>query len=317
MFRALFSVLSPSGARARLSIFIFHRVLAERDPLFPGEVTRAEFDAICGWLRGWCNVLPLGVAAKALKDGTLPSRAVAITFDDGYADNHDQAAPVLARHGLTATFFIASGFLDGGRMWNDTVIESVRRCGKASLDLRQATAAALDVLALGTNEGRRQAIDRILAATKYRPPAERARWVDAIAEAAEVTLPNDLMMTSAQVRSLHRSGMEIGAHTVSHPILRDLPIPAAEKEIRDGRQALQEIIAAPVRLFAYPNGKPSVDYSSQSVDLVRELGFDAAVSTERRAANATDDFLQLPRYTPWERTEMRFGLRMAHTLATT
>ncbi|MDP1007558.1 polysaccharide deacetylase family protein, partial [Klebsiella pneumoniae] len=85
------------------------------DPLFPDEIDAARFDAILGWLRSWFNVLPLDEAAQRLKDGSLPARAAALSFDDGYADNHDIALPLLQKHGLPCSFFIATGFLDGGR----------------------------------------------------------------------------------------------------------------------------------------------------------------------------------------------------------
>lgn len=134
--RPLFQLLSPSGARARLSVLIFHRVLPQPDPLFPDEIDAARFDAILGWLRSWFNVLPLDEAAQRLKDGSLPARAAALSFDDGYADNHDIALPLLQKHGLPCSFFIATGFLDGGRMWNDTLIESIRLSTKPLLDLR-------------------------------------------------------------------------------------------------------------------------------------------------------------------------------------
>lgn len=81
--RPLFQLLSPSGARARLSVLIFHRVLPQPDPLFPDEIDAARFDAILGWLRSWFNVLPLDEAAQRLKDGSLPARAAALSFDDG------------------------------------------------------------------------------------------------------------------------------------------------------------------------------------------------------------------------------------------
>lgn len=314
MFRTLLSALSPAGRRARLSIFIFHRVLPERDPLFPGEVTRADFDAICGWLRAWCNVMPLGHAARALKEGTLPSRAAAITFDDGYADNHAQAAPVLAKHGLPATFFIASGFLDGGRMWNDTVIEAIRGCRASQLDLSATCAAALGALPLQTDDQRREAIGTIIAGTKYLEPAERIRWVDAVACCCGTPLPDDLMMSSGQVLALHRAGHTIGAHTVNHPILQSMKRPSALREVAESRRMLEDIIGGAVALFAYPNGKPNSDYGAEAVEIVRELGFDAACSTASRAACIGDDVHQLPRYTPWERSKARFGMRMARTL---
>ncbi len=315
MFPALFSMLSPPGERARLSILIFHRVAPKRDELYPGEVTQQEFDRICGYLREWFNVLPLGEAARRLTEGTLPSRALSITFDDGYADNHDVALPLLQRHRLPATFFVATGFLDGGRMWNDSVVESVRRCAFPALDLRGTVASALGVLPLGSSAERRAAIDKVLGATKYLPMAARDDWVAAISERSGAELPDDLMMTAEQVRALHCAGMTIGAHTVHHPILSRLDRGAAATEIDEGRRALQAITGAPVRLFAYPNGKPVDDYGPEAVAIVKDLGFDAAVSTSWRAAHRGDDVHQLPRFTPWDRTRWRFGLRMARTLA--
>ena len=127
MFRLPMGLLSPAGPKARLSILIFHRVHQQRDPLFPGEVDATDFDNICAWARSMFNVLPLDEAVTRHASHSLPERALSITFDDGYADNHDVAMPILRKHGITATFFIASGFLNGGRMWNDTAIEAMRR----------------------------------------------------------------------------------------------------------------------------------------------------------------------------------------------
>ena len=136
LLRALAHLLSPAGPSARLSVLIFHRVLAQPDPLFPSEPDARRFDAILGWISQWFCVMPLNTAVAALRRGELPGRALSITFDDGYADNHSVALPLLQRHGMTATFFIASGFLDGGRMWNDSVIEAVRRTSLGTLNLR-------------------------------------------------------------------------------------------------------------------------------------------------------------------------------------
>jgi peptidoglycan/xylan/chitin deacetylase (PgdA/CDA1 family) len=122
------------------------------------------------------------------------------------------------------------------------------------------------------------------------------------------------MMSSDQVRRLHAAGMTIGAHTVSHPILARLPREQALREIVDGRLRLEQIIGAAVRLFAYPNGKPGTDYHAESVELVRAAGFDAAFSTAWGVATRTSDLLQIPRFTPWDRTPSRFALRMLHNM---
>lgn len=314
LLRGAFSLLSPGGSRARLSVLIFHRVLPARDPLFPTEVTRCDFDAICGWLRQWFNVLPLDEASALMRDGRLPSRAASITFDDGYADNHDEALPVLLNHALPATFFVSSGFLDGGRMWNDTVIESVRGCHHAALDLQGTVAAELGALPLANTADRQLAIRRIIPAIKYRPQPERDAWCAAVAQRSGVELPQTLMMSSDQVRALQRAGMSIGAHTVTHPILARLDVPAMTAEIDEGRRALEAITGNRVGLFAYPNGQPGVDYGPEAVQIVDALGFDAAVSTAWGAAMRGSDRLQLPRYTPWDRTRRRFALRLARNL---
>ena len=176
LFRQSFALMSPGGQGARLQVLIFHRVLLSADPLFPQEVDAARFDRICGWLRAWFNVLPLDEAVRRLSAGTLPARSLAITFDDGYADNHDIALPILRRHGLTATFFIATGYLDGGRMWNDTIIESIRHSALDAIDLQDVQdvqGMSLGAHSLLTLAQRRAAIDTIIPRVKHLPAARR------------------------------------------------------------------------------------------------------------------------------------------------
>jgi len=314
--RLLFSAVSPGGRRGRLTILIFHRVTPKPDAMFPSEVDAEAFDRTCTWIRRWFNVLPLDLAIERLRHGDLPSRALAITFDDGYADNHDVALPILQRHGLTATFFIATGFLDGGRMWNDTVIESLRRTTVDRLDLRGLASSPLGEYVLDSVIARRRAIGDVLAAIKYLSPVQRADSVAEIALRSKAELPTDLMMTATQVRSLHRAGMQIGAHTVSHPILRTLGGPQAEREMRESRERLESIVGASVALFAYPNGRPGQDYDDRDVALARGCGFSAAVSTMPGAASSSSDCFQLPRFTPWRRARLPFAAQLAHNLIT-
>jgi peptidoglycan/xylan/chitin deacetylase (PgdA/CDA1 family) len=323
--RAAAAALSPAGPRARLAIFIFHRVHRVPDPLFPGEADAAGFDAACGWLARWFRVLPLHEAVQRLSAGTLPARAAAITFDDGYADNHDVALPLLRRHGLTATFFVATGFLDGGCMWNDIVIEAMRHAPAGPLavaDLLPAPGegegngdgggdhdreAPLAPLVLGDAASRRDACHALIVRLKYLPPAERAERCAAIARRAGSPRPPTPMMTGAQVRALHHAGMGIGAHTLTHPILARLPRAAIEQEVLGSRRALESLLGAPVPLFAYPNGKPGEDYGPEAVAVVREAGFAAAVSTAWGAAGAGSEAHQLPRFTPWGRERWRWA----------
>ena len=301
------SILSPSGPRARLSILIFHRVLAQPDPLFPELPDAIAFEERMRWVREWFHVLPLARAVEQLYAGTLPSRALSITFDDGYADNVELAAPILRRLGLTASFFIATGYLGGGCMWNDRVIEAIRGFAGPEIDL---TRLGLARHALGTHEERARAIGKLLGSIKHLEAAQRQSMTDRIVEAAGAGAPPALMMQPRQLRRLREMGMSVGAHTVTHPILSRLPEDAAFAEMRDSRRVLEDILREPVRLFAYPNGVPGDDYDAQHVRMARECGFSAAVSTAWGAASARSDRFQLPRFSPWDSTRLRYGVRL-------
>jgi len=315
LWRGAFSLQSPGGA-GKLSILIFHRVLPRPDPLFPGEVHAQRFDEMLGWLKSWFTVLPLGEAVVRLNEGRLPARAAVITFDDGYADNATEAMPLLVKHGLTGTFFVSAAFLNGSCMWNDGVIETLRQAHVETLDL-----AAIDPvlpqekLSLATPEHRRAAIDRVLGAIKYLPFDQRLDLVSRLARACGMELPRDLMMSPDQLRGMQAAGMTIGAHTLTHPILATLDDAAARHEIGESRRVLQDITGQRIGLFAYPNGKPGQDYSLRSRDLVKEAGFDAAVSTAWGTASQGCDLFQLPRFTPWDAGRLRFAARLAQNLA--
>lgn len=299
--------LAPGGSRSRLSILIYHRVIRERDPLQPDIPTAVEFDWQMRLMARHFNVLPLSVAVRKMYAGELPSRAACITFDDGYADNQEVALPILERHGLTASFFVAVGFLNGGRMFNDTVIESVRSATGEELDL---TGQGLSRYPIASFADRSRAIQAILTRIKALPLTERQQHLDAILGVSDAGSPKGLMMSDAQVQALARAGMEIGGHTVNHPILASLDLADATREIVTGKRELEALIDAPVTTFAYPNGRPGEDYLPEHVEAARDAGFDCAVSTAWGVSTAQSHPYQLPRFTPWDKTPGRFAVRM-------
>jgi len=306
-----YRLLAPGGPRGKLNVFIFHRVRPAPDPLFPWDLDAERFVALLRFLARWFNVIPLSEAVARLRARSLPPAAASLTFDDGYADNFTVALPLLERYAMPATVFVASGYLDGGRMWNDTVIEAIRACREPALDLRDD---GLPRLAVATDEEKRKAIDILLGELKYRPGAEREALSGRVARRTQAQLPNDLMLTSDQVRGLRGAGVEIGAHTVRHPILARTTEAEAEREIGDSKRDLERLLGAEVPLFAYPNGTPGKDYGAAHVELVRRAGFRGAFSTARGVATERSDPLELPRFTPWGRSPM-FALRLARHLA--
>jgi len=307
LLKKAFQLASPGGSKGHLSILIFHRVLLVPDPLFPDEPDVARFEQIACWLKEWFNVLPLNEAVLRLQRGNLPPRAAAITFDDGYADNLTCAHPILRKHGLPATFFIATGFLDGGRMWNDTIIESVRGTALPEID---GAFLGLGALPLNSIADKRSALAKIIPAAKHLPVEQRSEAVARISEYCQATLPNDLMLSTQQLQQLRAEGAGIGVHTVSHPILAKLDETVAKREIADSRDHLEGILGERVGLFAYPNGRLGTDYSPAHASLVKSLGFDAAVATNWGICSNASDIFQLPRFTPWDTRRWRFGLRL-------
>jgi peptidoglycan/xylan/chitin deacetylase (PgdA/CDA1 family) len=312
--RSGLGLLSPGGARGKLTILIFHRVLPQPDVLFPDELHAARFDEVCSWLTAYFKVLALDQAVDLMQRGSLPPRALCITFDDGYADNATVALPILQRHGLSATFFISTGFLDGGMPWNDLVTESFRHSEREFVELPRIAGIDLGAWALGDSAARRAAILSTIDHIKYLPALHRQDAVQAVVAACGVVTPNDLMMSSAQVKQLVDGGMTVGGHTINHPILAHIDEATARNEIAKGCDRLHAITGRAVELFAYPNGRPMVDYVPATVEVVRSLGFKAAVTTGWGFADARTDHLQLPRFTPWDRAKWAFGLRLTANL---
>ena len=308
--RAAGSVASSTGRGGRgLLILIYHRVLAAPDPLRSRTVQAPDFAAQMDLIASCFNVLPLSEALERLESRALPARALSVTFDDGYADNLTVAAPIMRERGIRPTVFVATGYLDGGLMFNDAITEALRAAPQR-LDLSDL---GLGLLELHDVLARRAAIRQLIVEIKYRPAHERGVLATEIFRRAGATPPRDLMLSTSQVRSLRDAGVEIGAHTATHPILTRLTSEAAREDIARSRQVLEGILGDPVRLFAYPNGRPGEDYDARHVAMVRELGFAAALSTSWGAAHSDSDRLQLPRVAPWDASAGRYAARLVRS----
>ncbi|MEA3642872.1 MAG: polysaccharide deacetylase family protein [Lamprobacter sp.] len=313
LIRPVVSLLSPGGHRGRLSILIYHRVLAKPDPMLSGTLDAQGFRWQMQTVKQMFNVIGLADAVKGLAQHSLPPRAACITFDDGYRDNLEVAVPILQELDMSATFFVATGYLDGGIMFNDRVLESLRRMPEGELDLEEL---ALGRETIRHDQDRQRIAEEIIIKIKHLEPARRDEVTQVIAERSQSPLPKDLMMTSEQVKRLSAAGMTIGGHTQTHPILSRISDQQAQDEIAGGREDLEALLRQPVRLFAYPNGKPGQDYNKRHVAMVRAAGFDAAVSTAWGVSTARSDPYQLARFTPWDQTPTGFAARLSQNLMT-
>jgi len=304
IFRPLAKIASPGGAKGKLQIFIFHRVLDKPDALIPYEPDVQRFDSIINAISSVFNVIPLDEAVQALNSGCLPPRAACITFDDGYADNYTNALPVLLKYRVPTTVFIATDYIGGQAMWNDVVIESIRAfSGEFTLE-------SLNIFAreCHTDEQKYTLINQVLNDIKHRPQAERQELVEQVKSDCDHYM-QPLMMNEEQIKGLYESGVIIGAHTRSHPILANLDDSTSYEEIATSREILSGLLKDNIELFAYPNGKPVSDYTDKDVENVRKAGFSAAVSTRQSVATGNDDVFQLPRFSPWDMNLDKYLLR--------
>ena len=215
ILRSLTALAAPAGPTSKLSVFYFHRVLEKPDPLLPYEPDARMFDRMLGWIGSQFRVLDPLEACDRLYGGTLPSRPALITFDDGYRDNYTVALPILQRHGVKAAFFVATGFLNGGMMFNDRVIEAVRNASADSLTMPGTS----ERWPLKSLQDRREAINRVLKAIKHLSPYDRDQRVRAPeSEFGKHSGPR-MMMDPGELAKLHKAGMRIGGHSRTHPIL--------------------------------------------------------------------------------------------------
>lgn len=299
-------------------MFYFHRVPERADPLLPLEPEARMFDRLLGWISTQFRVLDPLEACERLYDGTLPARPAVLSFDDGYRDNYTVALPILKRYRVRATFFVATGYLNGEMMFNDRVIEAVRRCAGDHLCLDVASreaghrSPAIERLPLRNDVERRVAIDRILRTIKHLEPELRLERVRALEHEANVvdrerTTP--MMMNAEQVSILHCEGMQIGGHTRSHPILVKLGDEEARAEIEGGLSDLAAITGERPRLFAYPNGRRGSDFDERHIRMAEACGVRFSFTTHPGAATRSSSRQELPRFTPWDRSPLQFGVR--------
>lgn len=307
--RRLLQLVAPAGVRGRLMILTYHRVLEHPDPLLPSEPDAARFAAQMAVLATHCSVLPLPEAARRLREGTLPAAAVCITFDDGYRNNLDVATPVLQRYGLPATVFVMQNAIEAGIMWNDLVIEAVRQA-PATLDLSMV---GLGNVALPPSAERAPFVLKVLEAFKYRSMLERWTGARELYQRIVAASPPRLMLNESELQRLVRAGIDVGGHTVNHPILATLPDDEARREIVDGAEWLARVIGRWPVSFAYPNGRPGRDFGATHMRIARDAGFELAVSTEWSCATRESDPYALPRVSFCDSPASRLAWRITRS----
>jgi peptidoglycan/xylan/chitin deacetylase (PgdA/CDA1 family) len=227
-----------------------------------------------------------------LNDDALPSNAICVTFDDGYEDNLSNAVPVLRKHNVKATFFIATGYTDEGVMWNDRILDAFKNTNVDSFEMEDAGVCRRY---LDTVQSRVSTAKEIIKSLKYRGFTVREEMTDRVCRQLAWEPCSTLMMSRNQLVQLRNAGMELGGHTMSHPILANEEDSDVYKEVADGKEYLEDLLQEPVRSFAYPNGRRNSDYTTSTIDAVKRAGFECAVTTNFGVSDSASEKYELKR----------------------
>lgn len=218
--------LQPTG-----HILLYHRVAeAKTDPRLLC-VSPENFRRQIKFLKENFNIIPLSKMVKDIKEKGFREKSVAITFDDGYADNLRDALPILKKFKVPATIFT-----------------TVERVGQSHF-----------------------------------------YWDRDNFEAGQPLTEEELLELSREPL------IEIGAHTLTHPNLANLPEKEQEKEIFEGKIKLEQIINMEISGFAYPFGGKN-SFNSKTINLVKKAGLEYACANIHERATNWSNIYALPRF---------------------
>jgi peptidoglycan/xylan/chitin deacetylase (PgdA/CDA1 family) len=302
----------------RVLILLYHRVAELRlDPWFL-SVTPRTFAEHLEVLQRHAHPISLQRLFQGLLEGGLPERAVAVTFDDGYADNLHDAKPLLARYEVPATVFLATGYIGHEReFWWDELDRLLLQPGTLPEVLRLKIAGRTYQWELG--EAAYSSEDATRRRRRWRawggrapnsrhhlyfslwellyPLAEVERQeslyaLRAWADAEPVVRPTHRPLSLQEVVALRQGELiEVGAHTVTHPALATLPIASQQNEILESKVRLEEILGCRVSAFSYPHSS----LSAETVVIVRKAGFACACTAFAGRVGQLADPFRLPR----------------------
>lgn len=290
----------------RMLVLAGHCVSAPTCATLPKDmkIRGADLERILGWLkRQRYDVVTMAEGVRRIETGEGSRSIAVLTMDDGYRDNRAELVPILRRLGVGATVYLESRPLDERRAnWTHKLFWCLDRMGPEPFVLRYTEIAKEDAKGsivlnqlVPHGDATTYHVKRVL---KYEvDPAVRDRALDALfAELGGVDrdLTDALYMTWEDARALDAAGVELGGHTVSHPILSKLAPEAQSAEIQGCARSLERALGRAPASFAYPFGR-RWDFDARSADAARAAGFTSATTTHAGVHEKGRDLYRIPR----------------------
>jgi peptidoglycan/xylan/chitin deacetylase (PgdA/CDA1 family) len=307
----------PAGSapsKPAAAVLLYHRVAdLPRDThalAISPSAFRSQVEHLC---KSW-RVLPLRELAAAAAMGEPPDRAIALTFDDGYLDNLQIAAPILAELGVPATFFLtAESMTIRRRFWWDVLEEILLWDKRCPAQIKIRIRGQLRFFDTRDEAGRRAAHDELYGIFKAAAPAVRDDMLFQLARQAVVsplTEEHRPLLGDEVLRLGAYPLIEVGGHGLHHLSLSGLSPEDCHREVSESRSALERLTGQSVTSFAYPFG----DVSPEAVSAVMAAGFCDAVTCEPRGLRAREHPLRIPRIATREESGSELGARLAELL---
>ncbi|RJQ17678.1 MAG: polysaccharide deacetylase family protein [Nitrospiraceae bacterium] len=296
----LFLFLKKLVGKREAIILCYHRVIDVDDiygyPLMHGVIDASvrDFERQMKFLSRHFNVMSLSALSGCYRSGKLPRNAVVVTFDDGYKDNFTNAYPILKKYGIPATIFLITDFIGEGRLlWWDKLAYIIKKTSLRKISfISNGSVYEHD---LSSSEKRLKALKTINAMLKRYGNEEREDILEQLENKSGVTIDEyitkDLSLLWDDVREMQKNGIEIGAHTETHPIMINLHPAVVKKEIVSSKQRIEQETSGSVKAFAYPSGQ----YNGECVQYVKDAGFEIACGYELGANDINSDFYTLKR----------------------
>jgi peptidoglycan/xylan/chitin deacetylase (PgdA/CDA1 family) len=275
-FLNTYAFLRRKLTKSQVAVLMYHRVCPRNDNWSLDPLSPQGFEKQMEYFCRNFEVISLAELSRYLQQRKyLPEKAVVITFDDGYKDNYLYAYPIIKKYHIPATIFLTTGHIGTGRLfWFDKVGYIIQHTSVNNLDLGKFG-----------NHARKSNIDNlhtkvtIIERLKRMPEEEKNFLIERLLSISRITnIPTDvgkeLILTWDEVKEMSNDGVDFGAHSVSHPILTNIPLEQAKMEILQSKKDIEEELSKEVIAFSYPNG----DFNSEISKFIQESGFTCAVS---------------------------------------
>jgi peptidoglycan/xylan/chitin deacetylase (PgdA/CDA1 family) len=269
-------------------VLTYHRI-AEVDPEVPYpfdeelvSASPAEFDWQMAFLAENFRPQRLGKLLQMCREREeIPPGSVAVTFDDGFLDNYSVAYPILRKHKVPATFFVTTDFVENNQpIWFEVVAFAFLTLPVGSIRHSLCPQSAPSGPA---REVRLVDLSQVMRKLKQIPDAERRAFVDHLMTLVDRDALGATWhkfggaMRWEHLAEMARNNMEIGSHTVSHPILSKTQGQALTTELAESKRVLEQKVGLPVELLAYPVGGRS-HFSPEVVRTAKDIGYVHGIS---------------------------------------